>query len=320
MRAVVTGCAGFIGSSLCDALIARGDYVVGIDCFTTYYDQSIKRSNIEGLTRHKNFELHEIDLRDSDIKPLLDGADTVFHHAAQPGVRLSWSTSFDQYATHNISATQRLLEAALVTRVGRLLFASSSSVYGQTATYPSTEEDVPRPHSPYGVTKLAAEHLCRLYAANWGLSTIALRYFTVYGPRQRPDMAIYRILDAGLARTSFPLYGDGSARRDFTYVGDVVRANLAAADADLAPGTVINVAGGDDVTMVDLLRVAGDVLRSRIEVEFHPSQAGDVSRTGGATDLAVRLLGWSPTVSLGDGLAAQAAWQRTHSPNRESGR
>lgn len=310
MRAVVTGCAGFVGSNLCDALIARGDHVVGLDCFTPYYDRSVKLSNVEHLHGHDYFELHEVDLRHHDIIPLLDGVDTVFHQAAQPGVRLSWSAGFDEYATHNVAATQRLLEAALAARIGRFVYASSSSVYGEAARYPTTEGDLPQPHSPYGVTKLAGEHLCHLYAANWGLSTTALRYFTVYGPRQRPDMAIHRILRAGLDGRSFPLYGDGTARRDFTFVGDVVRANLAAARADLSPGTVMNVAGGDEVAMVDLLGLAGEVLGAPIKVERHPGQPGDVSRTGGTIDLAARLLGWAPEVTIRDGLAAQAAWHR----------
>lgn len=307
MKVVVTGAAGFIGSTLCDALTARGDTVVGVDAFTTYYDPAVKRSNV---TEHPRFELVEADLRTADLAAILDGADAVLHQAAQAGVRLSWSDGFEEYASHNVLATQRLLEAAVRARTPRVVYASSSSVYGQAPSYPTSEDDVPRPHSPYGVTKLAGEHLCGLYAANWGVPTVALRYFTVYGPRQRPDMAIHRLIEAGLAGTAFPLNGDGSAVRDFTYVDDVVAANLAAVDADLEPGQVVNVAGGGEVAMKELLELAGELLGGDIAVEHRPAAVGDVDRTGGTIDRAAELLGWTPKVPLVEGLARQAAWHR----------
>jgi UDP-glucuronate 4-epimerase len=311
VKTLVTGCAGFIGSTLVDALLTRGDEVLGVDCFTPYYDVGDKRANLAEGRRDARFALVEADLRSAELGPLLDGVDVVFHQAGQPGVRLSWSTGFEEYASHNVLATQRLLEAATGAGTPRFVYASSSSVYGQAASYPTTEDDLPRPHSPYGVTKLAGEHLCGLYAANWGLSTISLRYFTVYGPRQRPDMAFHRLLEAGLDGTPFPLFGDGSAVRDFTYVDDAVAANLAAAAADLSPGTVVNVAGGGEIDMASLLDLAGDVLGGPVLVDRQPKQPGDVDRTGGTIDRAAELLGWAPQVPIADGLAHQAAWHRS---------
>jgi nucleoside-diphosphate-sugar epimerase len=310
VRVLVTGVAGFIGSTLAEALLARGDRVRGVDCFTPYYDRSAKEANLASARSATGFELVEADLRTCDIAPLVDGVDVVFHQAAQPGVRLSWADGFADYDGHNVLATQRLLEAARAAEVQRVVYASSSSVYGNAPAHPTTEDDLPRPHSPYGVTKLAAEHLCNLYAANWGLSTVSLRYFTVYGPRQRPDMAFHRIVEAGLHGSAFPLFGDGSAVRDFTFVDDAVAANLAAADADCAPGTVVNIAGGGSITMTDLLALAGEVIGAPLAIDRQPPQAGDVERTGGTIDRAQRLLGWSPQTSLRDGFAAQVAWHR----------
>ena len=310
MRALVTGVAGFIGSTLTDALLARGDQVLGVDCFTTYYDRAAKEANISGARLSDRFELLEVDLRTCEIEALLDGIDVVFHQAAQPGVRLSWSDGFADYVGHNVLATQRLLEAAKNARTAKVVYASSSSVYGNAATYPTTEDDLPRPHSPYGVTKLAAEHLCNLYASNWGVPTVSLRYFTVYGPRQRPDMAFHRLLEAALSGTSFPLYGDGSAIRDFTFVGDAVAANVAASDRDCEPGTVVNVAGGSSISMSDLLLLAAEVAGRPPSVERLPHEPGDVARTGGTIDRARAVLGWQPSTDLRSGLTAQVEWHR----------
>jgi len=310
VRALVTGVAGFIGSTLADALLARGDRVVGVDCFTRYYDRAAKDANLASARQSDRFELIETDLRSDDVESLVDGVDVVFHQAAQPGVRLSWSEGFADYVGHNVLATQRVLEAVKATTSAKVVYASSSSVYGNAPSYPTTEDDLPRPHSPYGVTKLAAEHLCNLYAANWNVHTVSLRYFTVYGPRQRPDMAFHRLLESALSGRSFPLYGDGSAVRDFTFVGDAVAANLAAADRDIEPGTVVNVAGGSSIAMRDLLELAGDVVGAPVEIESLPNQPGDVARTGGTIDRAQRLLGWEPVTALRSGLAAQADWHR----------
>ncbi|MCU0268821.1 MAG: NAD-dependent epimerase/dehydratase family protein [Acidimicrobiales bacterium] len=309
MRALVTGAAGFIGSHLCEALLARGDEVVGVDCFTPYYDRETKEANLRGPSASPGFRLVRCDLRTGDLAELLDGVDVVYHQAGQPGVRLSWSEGFGEYESCNVLATQRLLEAAR-DRVGRVVYASSSSVYGNAARYPTEETDLPAPHSPYGVTKLAAEHLCGLYAANWGVHTVALRYFTVYGPRQRPDMAFNRLVAAALSGARFPRYGDGSQVRDFTYVADVVAANLAAGAAEVAPGTVLNVAGGGAATLAELIDLAGELVGRPVEVEPLAAQPGDVVRTGGAIERARSLLGWQPTTPVREGLAAQIAWAR----------
>ncbi len=307
-RVLVTGAAGFVGSNLVETLLAQGDRVVGVDCFTPYYSPDAKRAALIQAHESDRFELVETDLREADLSGLLEGVDTVFHQAAQPGVRLSWSDGFSEYASHNVLATQRLLEAARDAEVRRFVYASSSSVYGNQDRYPTVETDLPRPYSPYGVTKLAAEHLCGLYAENWGLSTVSLRYFTVFGPRQRPDMSIHRLCEAVGTGASFPRFGDGTQVREFTYVADIVAANLAAATADVAPGTVVNIAGGGEITLNGLIAMVGELAGTEVVIEDHPAQAGDAKRNGAATDLAQELLGWSPQVSLRDGIAAQLAW------------
>jgi nucleoside-diphosphate-sugar epimerase len=246
------------------------------------------------------------------MTPLLDQTDVVYHQAAQAGVRLSWSDGFADYVGHNVLATQRLLEGVVATRQPiRIVYASSSSVYGNQPRYPTTETDLPRPYSPYGVTKLAAEHLCGLYAENWGVRTVSLRYFTVYGPRQRPDMSIQRLCESILRGRPFPRYGDGTQVREFTYVDDIVRANLAAASADVAPGTFMNVAGGGEITLNDLIDLVGELAGTPVSVEPNDAQAGDAIRNGGAIDRARELLGWEPTTSLRDGVAAQLDWNRS---------
>lgn len=310
MPHLVTGAAGFVGSQLVDALLAAGHDVVGVDAFTPYYDRATKEANLDAARQHDRFRLVDVDLRDADLRPLLDGVDTVYHQAAQPGVRLSWSDGFATYDSCNVLATQRVLEAALRSGVRRVVYASSSSVYGNAETYPVHETDLPRPHSPYGVTKLAAEHLCGLYAANHGLSTVALRYFTVYGPRQRPDMAFHRLVEAALDQEPFPLYGDGSHVRDFTYVGDVVEANVLAGRADAPAGTVVNVCAGGSTVLRDVIDAVGEAVGAPVPVERLGEQAGDVQRTGGSNEAAARILGWAPRTSLADGIAAQAHWHR----------
>ena len=251
-----------------------------------------------------------MDLREADLAALLDGIDVVFHQAAQPGVRAVVGRGLPGYVANNIVATERLLDAVVATQVPKLVYASSSSIYGNASRYPTTEADAPAPFSPYGVTKLAAEHLCSAYAENFGLHTVSLRYFTVYGPRQRPDMAIDRILRAGLRGEPFALFGDGGQLRDFTYVDDVVAANLLAADRSLPAGIVLNVAGGSVVSMTELLELAGNVIGTPIKVERQGVAEGDVRQTGGSTALAASHLGWHPGVSLEHGLQAHVAWLR----------
>lgn len=308
-RALVTGAAGFVGSHLCEALAARGDSVLGVDCFTPYYARSHKDANA-AAARRAGAEIVDVDLRNADIAALLGGVDVVFHQAAQPGVRLSWHDGFGDYVAHNVLATQRLLEAARETAVRRFVYASSSSVYGNQPRYPVRETDVPAPFSPYGVTKLAAEHLCTLYAANWGVPAVSLRYFTVIGPRQRPDMAVHRLCEAALGRAVFPLYGDGSAVREFTSVADIVAGNLAAGVADVAPGTVVNLAGGAEITVHNLVALVGELAGALVPVESHDPLPGDSARNGGSIERAHQLLGWEPKVTLRDAVAAQLEWHR----------
>lgn len=309
MRALVTGAAGFVGSHLAEALVARGDDVRGVDSFTPYYDPSDKRANLDGL-RSPRFHLVDADLRTCDLAPILDGIDVVYHQAAQPGVRLSWSTGFPDYVSSNVLATQRVLEAMREAGTPRIVYASSSSVYGNAVRYPTTEDDLPRPHSPYGVTKLAAEHLCNLYAANWGIHTVSLRYFTVFGPRQRPDMSIHRLCESVVTGARFPRFGDGTQIREFTYVSDIVAGNLAAADADVPAGTTVNLAGGAEITLNGLIELVGEIAGREVDVEERDAQPGDSFRNGGAIDRARALLGWQPRVSLREGLEAQLAWHR----------
>ncbi len=311
MNALVTGAAGFVGSHLAEALLARGDTVIGVDCFTPYYERIDKEQNLARAFAHDDFELVEADLRTADLDVLLSGVDTVFHQAAQAGVRLSWSGGFSDYVGHNVLATQRLLEAVQRARPGiRVVYASSSSVYGNQVRYPTVETDLPQPFSPYGVTKLAAEHLCSLYAENWGVHTVSLRYFTVFGPRQRPDMSIHRLCQAAVDGSAFPLYGDGTQIREFTYVADIVAANIAAADRDVAPGTYLNVAGGAEITINELIALVGELAGSPVAVDPEPRKPGDSFRNGGATDRARELLGWRPEVPLREGLSRQIAWHR----------
>ena len=310
MRALVTGAAGFIGSTLSERLVAEGHGVTAVDCLTAHYDLAQKRSNLDALGRLPGCVVVQADLRTSDLASLLDGIDVVFHLSWQPGVRSSWDSGFPSYAEHNILVTQRLLEAVRGRPLKRLVFASSSSVYGNAPAYPTSEVDLPRPQSPYGVTKLAAEHLCTLYARNWDVPTVSLRYFTVYGPRQRPDMAIHRLFEAALSGEAFPLYGDGQQVRDFTFVDDVVEANLLASTASVPTGSVINISGGSATTLMEVVNIVGELTEDPVELDRYPSQPGDVERTGGSTERATQLLGWAPRVGLPGGLAAQLAWHR----------
>jgi nucleoside-diphosphate-sugar epimerase len=310
VRALVSGAAGFIGSNLADALLARGDDVVAIDCFTPYYDVALKVRNIQSLREHPRCTFVQADLRSDELDDLLTDVDVVFHQAAQAGVRASWDHRFAEYATNNVLATQRLLDAALRADVRRFVYASSSSIYGNALSHPTPEDALPAPFSPYGVTKLAAEHLVHAYAQNFDLSTISLRYFTVYGPRQRPDMSINRLSAAALSGATVHLFGDGSQAREFTYVGDIVDANLRAADADVRPGEVCNVAGGSEIGLLELIDLVGEIAGSTIDVEKVDAARGDVTKNSGSTERARALLGWSPRTSLRDGIAAQLAWQR----------
>lgn len=311
LRALVTGAAGFIGSHLAQSLLSAGYRVLGVDALTDYYSVESKRRNLAALEGDGAFEFAELDLAACDVGEILRDVDVVFHQAGQPGVRASWAEQFDDYVSRNILTTQRLLDAAKgLTTLRRFVFASSSSVYGEAVRYPTTEADLPRPHSPYGVTKLAAEHLCGLYAGNWSVPTVALRYFTVYGSRQRPDMAMHRLIEASLTGGTFPMYGDGSQVRDFTHVSDIVAANLAAAEAEIPRGSVVNIAGGSSASLAEVISTVEKLVGQAVELGQRPSQAGDVKRTGADTSLARHLLGWEPRTALEDGLREQVEWHR----------
>ncbi len=310
MHILVTGCAGFIGSHTTERLLLEGHQVRGVDCFTDNYDQSLKRRNLLGILGNVGFELIEADLVSTDPHALLLGIDAVLHLAGQPGVRDSWANGFETYVQRNIVATQRLLEAARTTNISRFAAASSSSVYGNAETYPTTERVIPQPVSPYGVTKLAAEHLCTLYASNFAVPTVSLRYFTVYGPRQRPDMALRRMIDLSLADTSFPLFGDGSVSRSFTFIDDVVDANLAALFCKAPNGSVCNIANESTASMTELISLVGSALGTSVQLDHLPAAAGDAHFTGGSSALARELLGWSPSTSLEAGVANMVDWCR----------
>lgn len=307
MRSVVTGAAGFIGSHLAEHLVALGHEVVGIDCFTPYYDAAIKRANLAMLLDDPHFHLVAADLATVELRPLLRGADYVFHLAAQPGVRASWGDHFAEYTARNILATQRLLEAIKDLPVRKLVFASSSSVYGN-APLPMCEAAPPRPISPYGVSKLAAEHLCLLYEASHGLPVVALRYFTVYGPRQRPDMAIHRFIRAIARGERISLYGDGDRSRDFTYVDDVVRATTQAALSP-ASGMALNIGGGSRIALRDLISALAASIGCPARVAHLDDQRGDVAHTTADCAQARRVLGFAPSVGIAEGLRRQVAWQ-----------
>ena len=308
MRIVVTGSAGFVGSHLARRLVADGHDVVGIDCLRDNYDPAEKKANLAWVAAAGPLDQHDLDLSRDDLDAVVAGADVVVHLAGQPGVRASWGDGLAAYTQDNILATERVLGAAQRAGVERVVMASSSSVYGEAARYPCSEDDLPRPHSPYGVTKLAAEHLGVAHARNDGLGVVALRYFSVYGPRQRPDMGLRRLFDAARTGAPFPRYGDGSQVRDMTYVGDVVEATLAAAEADLEPGTVLNVAGGSQVTLAEVIERVEAVTGRAIAIDQRPVQQGDVTRTGGDTTRIRALLGWVPATDLTTGLAEMAAW------------
>ncbi len=309
MRALVTGAAGFIGSHLCERLLGRGEEVRAVDSFSDYYDPKRKRSNVAPLLGSAGFELIEGDLAGLDLDSLLDGVDVVFHLAGQPGVRASWGEEFSIYLDENVLVTQRLLEAACEHRPKRFVFASSSSIYGDAEQFPTRESDTPRPISPYGVTKLAAENLCRLYWTAFEVPTVALRYFTIFGPRQRPDMAFSRFIDAALNGRPIPVFGDGLQSRDFTYVDDAVAATISAASSG-EPGAVYNVAGGTQATVLDVIEVLARLLGVPPEVERQPPMPGDARKTGADTARARRDLGYRPGVSLEEGLSRELDWVR----------
>ena len=321
MRALVTGCAGFIGSHLTEALLDGGHDVLGIDCFNDNYDAALKHANLDDAHDHDRFRLVTADLATVDLAPLLADRDVIFHLAAEPGVRPSWGRRFDRYVHNNVVATQRLLEATVSRPERRFVYASSSSVYGDAVGLPTPEDTLPHPLSPYGVTKLAAEQLCGLYHAEHGVATVSLRFFSVYGPRQRPDMAFRRFCRAALEGAPIRLFGDGRQTRDFTYVGDVVAALLAAAESPQAAGGVYNVGGGARVSLNRALEVLAAVAGRPLDVRRQERETGDVLHTGADIARARADLGFAPGTGLEAGLSAELAWVAGHEmPHRSLSR
>ncbi|HID87159.1 MAG TPA: NAD-dependent epimerase/dehydratase family protein [Anaerolineae bacterium] len=316
-RCLVTGVAGFIGSHLAERLIVEGHEVIGVDCFTDYYPRPVKEQNLAELRRSDRFRFVEADLRTADLAPLLEGVETVFHQAAQAGVRASWGADFAVYTQNNVLATQRLLEAARGSGIKKFIYASSSSVYGDTPDLPMREESLPRPISPYGVTKLAGEHLCQLYHANFGVPTVSLRYFTVYGPRQRPDMAFHKFIRAILSGQPIAIYGDGEQTRDFTFISDAVEANILAM-AYPGEGEIFNIGGGSRVSVNRVIELLEEITGREAVVEHQAAQPGDVRHTLADTTAARERLGFVPRVGLEEGLRAQVEWWRSVGHGQEA--
>lgn len=309
MRCLVSGVAGFVGSHLAERLLADGHEVCGIDAFIDYYPRSLKEKNLARARSWERFTFIEGDLLTVDLPPLVEGVNLIFHEAAQAGVRASWGREFSRYVDCNVLATQRLLEAAVnVKELRRFVYASSSSVYGNAVQLPVSESTTPLPVSPYGVTKLAAEHLCTLYHRNFGMPTVSLRYFTVYGPRQRPDMAFHRFCKSIAEHEPLHIYGDGQQTRDFTYIADVVEANVRAAMSDAAIGEVMNIAGGSRVSLYDVITLLQEISSSPVDVVFEEKQHGDARDTFGNTERAKQLIGYQPLVTLREGLAEEFAY------------
>jgi UDP-glucose 4-epimerase len=309
IRALVTGAAGFIGSTLTERLLADGAVVTGVDCFTDYYDPALKRRNVEAALRHPDYRLLELDLGAADLAALPE-VDVVFHQAAQAGVRASWGREFAAYVHHNVLATQRLLERYRDTKLERFVYASSSSVYGDAERFPTDETLLPRPFSPYGVSKLAGEHLVLLYGRNFGLPVSALRYFTVYGPRQRPDMAFHLFCKAMLQDREIPVYGDGRQSRDFTYIDDAIEANVRAWQRS-APQGVYNVGGGSQVDVLEAIAHLERALGVKARVRFEPRPPGDPLRTRADATRLQADLGYTTRVGIEEGLVAEANWAKT---------
>ncbi len=307
MKVMVTGAAGFIGSSLSERLLALKHDVTGIDCLTDYYPPEIKRRNLEAALQNPRFSFLQQDILAADLPVLLAGCDVVFHQAAQAGVRASWGRNFEIYTNNNVLATQRLLEAAKNLPLTRFVFASSSSVYGDARKMPAHEDDPLLPVSPYGVTKLAAENLCRLYHKYFGVPIVALRYFTVYGPRQRPDMAFHKFIRAMLRGEKLPIFGNGEQTRDFTYIDDAVDANLLAMEKG-RPGAVYNIGGGSRISLNHAIALLEKIMGKKANRSQDSPQMGDVLHTWADTTLARQNLGFIPRIGMEEGLRRELAW------------
>ncbi len=309
-KVLVTGCAGFIGSHLIERLLQQGREVVGVDCFTDYYPRLLKEANLAVNANHPRFHFMQGDLVDLARPGLLKDVDQVYHLAAQAGVRASWD-QFDLYLHHNMQATQRLLAAAAIQPVKRFVMASSSSVYGNAPAYPTHEESPCNPVSPYGVTKLACEHLAWTYWMSARVPVVALRFFTVYGPRQRPDMAFNIFIRHGLEKRPLPIFGDGSQTRDFTYISDIIDGTLRAGEAPGIEGMAFNLGGGSRVSLEHVLDLLDELMGYRLERSFQSRQKGDAQDTGASLERSRQLLGYQPSVPLREGLREEIDWLKS---------
>jgi UDP-glucose 4-epimerase len=307
MKAVVTGAAGFIGSHLSEKLISGGHQVTGVDSFLDYYPRRIKESNLEKLKSSSGFELIEGNILDINWGPVLSETDVVYHLAAQAGVRASWSKNFVVYTKNNIEATQLLLEESKKSKIKKFVYASTSSVYGDTVDIPMRETSVLRPVSPYGVTKLAAEDLCYLYWKNFGIPCVSLRYFTVYGPRQRPDMGFYRFILAALEGRDITIFEDGNQTRDFTFIEDIVRGTILASERG-REGQAYNLGGGSRISVNEVLKMLGEIMNQELKIQYAEKQKGDMRHTFASTDRAREDFGYVPEVSLKQGLTSEYKW------------
>jgi UDP-glucose 4-epimerase len=310
MNTLVTGAAGFIGSHLCKKLILNGAHILAIDSFTDFYPRWLKEKNIQSLVNHPNFELIPRDLLDLELNNIMEKIDVVFHLAAQPGVRTSWGSDFSVYTKNNIDVTQRLLEAAKKTTITKFIYASSSSVYGLSPELPMSETNTLHPFSPYGVTKLAAENLCTLYHKNYGIPCISLRFFTVYGPGQRPDMAFHKFFKAILNNEEITIFGDGQQTRDFTFIDDIIRANLSSIESG-NPGETYNLGGGTQKKLSDILPILQEITQTQTKIRYVKREKGDVPHTFADIKKAKKDLNYSPQVTLEDGLKLEWDWIKT---------
>ncbi|NER03498.1 MAG: NAD-dependent epimerase/dehydratase family protein [Okeania sp. SIO3C4] len=309
---IVTGVGGFIGSHLAETLLNQGEKVIGIDQFNDYYDPALKHQNISQLKDNSAFQLIENDIQSLNWSELLADVDIIYHQAAQAGVRASWGEGFRAYTERNINATQIILEAAKnAPNLKRLVYASTSSVYGNAETFPTPETICPQPVSPYGITKLAAERLGKLYHQNFGVPCVYLRYFTVYGPRQRPDMAFHKFFKWILQDEPISIYGDGQQTRDFTFVSDAVAANLLAATVPEAVGEVFNIGGGSRVVLAEVINMMEEIVGRPIKKNFVEKARGDARHTSADVSKAQKILGYQPQVSLKEGLQREWEWVKS---------
>jgi len=304
MRALITGVAGFIGSQLAEHLVDQGATVRGVDRLSDFYEVALKRENLTRLLEAPRFEFREASVNELDPGELLSGVDVAYHLAAQPGVRAGWGSEFGIYVEDNVLSTQRLLQAARHGELERFVLASSSSIYGQATRFPTLEDEPPDPITPYGVTKLAAEQLCRLYLRDWGVPIVILRYFSIFGPRQRPDMAFARFIRAAVEGEPIELFGDGRQERDFTFVDDAVAATVAAGSRG-EPGRIYNIAGGNVASLLDVIPLLERLLDEEIAIERLPEMVSEARRTGADTTAAREQLGFEPRIGLEEGLRRQ---------------